>query len=245
MKVHLLTGDSLLHGFKQLGIEGQTIISRECLIVGETRGQNLADFWQTRATYIQAAYDEPPANYHQQVVQEYEKLLNLPPSTELYLWFEYDLFCQVNRWFALWLIHNKPFKSIYRVHPVTRTAQDRWKGFGSMSTEDLRICYNNPVIFTQEDSTLGMDLWLAFQHKDLISLKKLSQTPTACIPYLSEVCTAYLESVQHRRPERVLQHLVEKGITDFGQLFTLFSQSEGIYGYGDLQVKEMYNNLYR
>jgi hypothetical protein len=114
-----------------------------------------------------------------------------------------------------------------------------------MGIEDLRTCYDSHTTFTQDDIRLGINLWQAFQNKNLISLKEPSETSTTCFPYLPKVYTAYIQSVQHRRPERILQQLIENGITDFDQLFTFFSRSEGIYGYGDLQVKEMYKNLYK
>ena len=62
MKVHLLTGDSLYMSFNQTGIEGNLLISRECLIAGEVAGSKLAELWQTRAKYIHDTYGKPIEN---------------------------------------------------------------------------------------------------------------------------------------------------------------------------------------
>jgi hypothetical protein len=243
MQAHILTGDSLTQPFIQTGIEGQVIISRECLIAGEVTANNLPELWQVRAQYIHHTYQEPVEAYYQLVADEYEKLLHLPSLTELCLWFEYDLFCQVNMWFCLWLIRNKSYKAIYRVAPVTRAAQDRWKGFGSMNTDDLLSCYNRRIQLTREETALGASLWLAYQKGDLPQLQKLSDTTSAGFPCLQEVCKAHTDRVLHQRPEKVLLNITNSGITDFKEIFHAFSLTEGIYGYGDMQLKEIYDNL--
>jgi hypothetical protein len=243
MRVHVLTGDSLIHPFKQTGIGGDIIISRECLIAGEVSGKNLPELWQVRAQYIHNTYQEPTENYYRLVVPEYEKLLNLPSGTELYLWFEYDLFCQINMWFCLWLIHAKTFNAVYRVAPVIRNTEELWKGYSSMDTDDLVKCYNGRIKLTTEDIIMGAHLWEAYQKGDLEHLQKLAESTSACFPYLQEVCKAQVERVLKHRPEKVLQNITANGITDFPQIFQLFSLSEGIYGFGDSQVKEIYDTL--
>jgi hypothetical protein len=243
MKVHVLTGDHLASAFNQTGIEGDIIISRECLIAGNTTGNTLHEIWQSRANYIQTTYLESIENYYLNVAYEYEKLLNLPSSAEVYLWFEYDLFCQVNMWFTLWLIHTRTFKAVYRVAPITRESTERWKGFGSMDSKDLVECHASKMQFNKEDVALGANLWLAYQSGNVQQLQTLSESNSACFPYLSEVCAAHIERILNRRVEKVLQEIMAKGVTDFVQIFKLFSHREGVYGFGDMQVKEIYKTL--
>jgi hypothetical protein len=211
--------------------------------VGDVSGSTLDQLWLSRANHIQVAYNETPEQYYTRVVSEYEKLRNLSPDTELFLWFEYDLFCQVNMWFCLWLIHTNTATQVYRVTPVTRAADERWKGFGGMHSQELVTCYHSPIPFTEPDITLGANLWLAYQKGDLQQLQKLSESASACFPYLPEVCAAHVERVLNQRPQKALQHIKDKGFTDFVQIFTLFSHTEGVYGFGDSQVKEIYHTL--
>jgi hypothetical protein len=45
------------------------------------------------------------------------------------------------------------------------------------------------------------------------------------------------------RPERILKEIMDSGITDFNKLFPVFFKREGIYGFGDTQVKSILANL--
>ena len=243
MKTHILTGDCLAHTFRDSQIEGDVIVSRECLIEGDVNFQSLKDFWKARARFIKTSYGETEEKYFANVAAEYEKIFSLSSSDEIYLWFEYELFCQTNMWFVLYLLNKKSLTEIYRVAPVFEDEKDLWKGFGRMAKDDLRKCFDERVKFTKEDIQLGVNLWGAYKHGDLAKLEILSNTKSECFPYLKEVCTAEIERKSDKRPQKTLRKITEKGITDFNELFTLFAEEEGVYGFGDLQVKAMCENL--
>ncbi|MBB1286788.1 hypothetical protein HRH25_20575 [Flavisolibacter sp. BT320] len=92
MVYNILNGDSLAYSFPDARIEGEIIIFREALIDGDLLGDNLLDFWQSRARYLKIT----EAEYNHSVVQELGKIVHAPDNAEFNLWFEYDLFCQVN-----------------------------------------------------------------------------------------------------------------------------------------------------
>lgn len=239
MNTHILTGDSLAHTFQGSGIEGDIIVSREALIDGDVSGDALQEFWKTRAAHIKATYGEDEEKYFKDVAAEYEKVFNLSPSDEVYLWFEYDLFCQVNMWFVLHLLNEKGLTEIYRVTPVVRDENDLWKGFGYLPAEDLQKCFDSRVKFTKDDITLGVHLWEAYRKEDLGKLDELSNAESECFPHLKEVCAAEIERKRDMRPQKTLRKIADEGITDFKEVFTRFAETEGIYGFGDLQVKAM------
>jgi hypothetical protein len=68
-----------------------------------------------------------------------------------------------------------------------------------------------------------------------------------CFRQLAEVCQAQLDRISadpnERRPEKVILELLAKGITDFDTLFSEFSKREGVYGFGDLQVRGLLESL--
>ena len=73
------------------------------------------------------------------------------------------------------------------------------------------------------------------------------QAESKAFKFLSEVCKAHIERFpeenQLSRPERVLLELIDQSNGDFAEVFAAFSEREGIYGFGDLQVKAMYDRL--
>ena len=236
MKIHVLAGDALVDNFNNSGIEGETIVCRECLVEGNVKAENLEDFWKVRAGFIKNAYGETEEKYFEEVVSEFEKLQTVAPDAEVNLWFEYELFCQANMWFCLSLLPETK-AGVYRVAPVVRTEADVWKGFGKLSAEDLKKCFAERIKFTDADIQLGAELWKAYQTADYERLEKLSETESGCFPRLKEVCRAEIE--KGFRPQKVLQEIIENGADDFAEIFPEFSTRAGVYGFGDAQVQRI------
>ena len=129
---------------RKLIIEGEIIVCRECLIEGDLKAKNLEEFWQIRENYLSKTYPKSENFYTENVKSEFEKLLNVSPDDEVNLWFEYELFCQVNLWFCLSLLTEKEIE-IYRVAPVVRNENDLWNGFGGLSEDELEKCFGQRI----------------------------------------------------------------------------------------------------
>ncbi|MUP46057.1 DUF1835 domain-containing protein [Gramella sp. BOM4] len=122
---HILNGDALKQGFPKR-IPGELIIVRECLIEGDVSRRDLDGFFASRISWLGEAYNESRENYKRRVKQEFKKILNLDKKSEINLWFEEDLFCQVNLWFVCYLLKLIDAENVYLIKPES---QDRY-GFG-------------------------------------------------------------------------------------------------------------------
>lgn len=91
---HILNGDALKVQFPEV-LKGNIIVARECLI-GDVQGKNLEQFFHTRAQFISNFEDYNYDDYFQDTVSEFEKIRAIPENAVINLWFEDDLFCQVN-----------------------------------------------------------------------------------------------------------------------------------------------------
>lgn len=245
MQKHILPGDSIIEPFRETNIAGEIIVCRECLIDGDLSAESLEEFWRVREDFLKDAYGETQKSddfYKQNVRGEFEKLLNTPKDTELNLWFEYELFCQANLWFCLYLLKDSG-ADIYRVAPVVRSEDDVWLGFGGLNPDDLRTCFDARTKLSRNDVSLGADLWKAFQENDFDQLRDLSRTESECFPYLNEVCEAAIE--KQFRPRRSVKTIIESGESNFGKVFQKFNEIEGVYGFGDLQVKKIFDEVER
>ncbi|MDQ3181372.1 MAG: DUF1835 domain-containing protein [Acidobacteriota bacterium] len=242
MKIHVLPGDSSVETFEKTNIEGEIVVCRECLIDGDFAAGSLDDFWRERENYLSAAYPKINNFYLENVKTEFEKLLKVSAGDEINLWFEYELFCQTNMWFCLWLLKDKNAE-VFRVAPVVRSENDLWKGFGGLRENDLEKCFAQKIKFGKEDILLGVNLWEAFQNRDFQILRDLSGTKSNCFAHLNEICQAAIEL--QSRPKERLKEIVSEGETDFQKVFERFSKTEGIYGFGDLQVKRIYDEITR
>jgi Domain of unknown function (DUF1835) len=239
---HILTGDELAGKFRRTSIEGPAIVSRECLIDGPVSDDDPEAFWKKRSEYIAESFHADPLEYYQNVKAEFDKIAFITPEDEVNLWFENDLFCQANMWFVISLLNQKGITKVNRIVPFVRSGM-KWEGFGRHTSTDLVQCYEKRVAFAKGDFKLGENLWDAFRRTDVVALAFFSKSLSPCFPWLEEVCRAEVERKRKDRPRKVLEDLLAKGYTDFSDIFTQFSQTEGIYGYGDSQVGNMLKEI--
>lgn len=246
MIYNILNGDSLAYSFPDTKIEGDLIIVRECLIDGDMLGDNLHDLWQSRAKYMGLT----EAEYHNKIAKEFEKIMNAPDNSEFNLWFEYDLFCQVNMWFVISIINNLPIKkrvfAVYTSH-LDKANKNFWNGFGPANTDELKTCYAKRILLSEANMDLGQALWKAYKNGNLEELTNLSKHQSLAFPYLQEVVMAHVDRFpgdgKKGRPEKVIEDISNNISTDFNEVFKEFWKRESIYGFGDTQLKSLYDKV--
>ncbi len=244
---HILNGDALCAVFPELNLPGEIIVVREALVTGDLRGNDDAGFWLTRSEYLNV----PLEVYRQQTVSQFEAILSAAPESEFNLWFEFDLFCQVNMWFVLSLIDRLPGrKSVYAVYSSPDDSDPHfWNGFGKATRKQLEISFSSRVRFTTEDVTLGTGLWKAYKENDLVELTRLSRNGPGSFPHLKEVVNAHVDRFpsdgRKGRPEEFIRGLFNDSAPDFKTVLAEFTKKESIYGFGDTQVKELFDQVMR
>lgn len=100
-RLHVLNGDATAYKFKASGIEEDFLVWREALSEGPVCPfQSEEAFWNLRAAFIHRSYGENRAVYEKKVISEFARLKEAARYDEITLWFEHDLFCQVNLLFC-------------------------------------------------------------------------------------------------------------------------------------------------
>jgi hypothetical protein len=210
------------------------------LIDGDLKANNLEDFWNVRDAYLSNSFVKPDNFYKEKVKSEFDKLIENANGSEINLWFEYELFCQVNLWFCLWLLSEKDAE-INIVYPIVKDEKDIWSGFGYLDEDDLKKSFGKRIKLSSDDISFGSKLWNAFQNKNNTTLKSLSEAESKSFPTLKEVGNAACEI--ETRPRETLKEIMKNGETNFGKVFQEFNRIEAIYGFGDLQVKKIFDHL--
>jgi hypothetical protein len=92
---------------------------------------------------------------------------------------------------------------------------------------------------------LGTDLWEAYKKNDLIMLEKLSLHTSECFFMLGDVCKAHMDRLgkdgNGGKPEILVRQLLKEGYNSFDDLMSAFNDIGGIYGFGDIQLKKIYD----
>ncbi len=195
-------------------------------------------------------HETTKSEYHSYVVKEFEKILKAPDNSEFNLWFEYDLFCQVNMWFVISLINSLTIKKkVYAVYTsyLDKTSKQFWNGFGQANSSELTICFADRSLLNNGDLQFGENLWAAYKIDNLKELVRLANKPSSAFPYLQEVIKAHIDRFPKDgtigRPEKVLDDIIENISTDFNKVCKEFWNRESIYGFGDTQLKKLYDKV--
>jgi hypothetical protein len=246
MIYNILNGDSLAYGFSETKINGNIIVIREALIEGDLTGDDLQAFWQARAKWLGLTETE----YQNNVANEFEKIINAPGDAEFNLWFEYDLFCQVNMWFVISIINGLSIKkNVYAVYTsyLDRTHKHFWNGFGPANSNELITCFSDRIHLNDNDLQLGENLWTAYKTGNFDELRRLANYQSRAFPYLQEVVNAQIDRFPKDgtkgRPEKILEDITQNISTDFHKVFQEFWKRESIYGFGDTQLKRLYDKV--
>jgi len=247
-KIHILNGDCLKSHWPAL-IEGDLIVARECLIDGNVQGETLAELFINRAKFIASYEGFTTENYYLKTVVEFDKITSIQPKTQVYCWFEHDLFCQVNFWFVSYLLDNHiKGCEIYFVGPN----EGNEYSFAYMSKKELITAYNNALLITSNELKILSQLWPLYQglssRNNYQKMSGIAENLKHKFPFLPAAISAQQErtpdELGYGRPERRLLALIaELNTTDFKKIFYPFSNTEAIYSFGDMQVKRMLDDL--
>ena len=242
---HILNGDSLKAQLPS-SIEGEVIVARECLVDGSVKGNSLDELFATRARFISQAYgDYTQEQYYTDTVTEFQKILGIVDDAEINLWFEDDLFCQVNFWFVCNLMYQTNQQNpVYLIRPEKHTQY----GFAGLNPEELETALANRIELKELDTIAG--LWLLYQNKDNEQLRKAAVSLKPKYPFIIPAVMANIDRVPREgNPGRPIQAIVqimnELRTEDFGTIFKEFCARESIYGFGDLQVKRLVDEIQR
>lgn len=239
---HILNGDALKEQFP-VAISGEKIIARECLVDGDVKGNNLAEFYETRAQFLSQHYGESEEDYFKKAVSEFERIQQIEEGASIHLWFEDDLFCQVNFWFVSYLLSKSLSK--YNVYLVRPKVHNKY-GFGGLNQSQLMECYEEKIPLTKLNE-IAM-LWLKYQKEDSSGLLHSTESIADIYPFILPAVKAHIDRIPSKdnmgRPKASLLAIMNDLKTnEFGPVFQLFNERESIYGFGDLQVKRMFDEI--
>lgn len=222
---HILNGDCLAEKFPK-NFAGEVVIWREALIVGPVSED---DFFENRKQFITENYDSE-RSYEDLVVKGFEKIQSIPEDSKIFFWFEDDLFCQVNFWFLVSSLDSKNIK-LFRVFP-----NDSEKGFADSDESELLEIFSSAKEINSEEKTLISNLWKGFQENNLSG-----NSSSEIVRNLPELVVA-----NENRFNGILEKqikMIQAKTGNFGEFFKVFLKEFPIYGFGDLQLKNLHKPL--
>ena len=252
--IHILNGDATAEIFHETNLVGDILIWREVLCEGPiSKYGSLGDFFNQRAEFLDKEYGESVnVSYHSFVIPELEKLTKLENYDEVVLWFEYDLFCQVNLLFILYYTYSQNIHKNCKVSlicPTDHPELDDFKGLGQLSPEQMANLYGERELILENDLKLAAEAWIAFASPDAMQLNDLVtadySSVLSCVPSaLRSHCTRFPDSRHGLGAiERKLIELIGKQTIPVRKVIGNFLKQDDAFGFGDLQIEQMLERL--
>ncbi|MEM8763606.1 MAG: DUF1835 domain-containing protein [Bacteroidota bacterium] len=249
--LHITNGDMFTSRLNTLDLKGDVITWREMLCEGKTLSNvGSESFWKTRFEFLNKHYRVSKSWFVEKTLKEYRSLCNHKQQDHIVLWFEYDLFCQVNMLAVLsWLKSHRRHAEISLVCSGREDNSGKLYALNELSTEKLLELYENRITLTQDDIEFADYVWQLYCSDNPMRLENVITHNSFQFDYLSEAIQAHLKrfptiknglnDLENRILETIESEKPETRKALLGSLLT----NQGFYGFGDSQYERMVANL--
>jgi hypothetical protein len=250
-QLHITNGDSFTQRLKKLKFKGEIITWREMLCEGKTETSVGSEaFWKTRFEFLHKNYNISKSWFVEKTLKEYRSLCNHKQQDEIILWFEYDLFCQINMLAVIsWLKTHRRHVQISLVCSGYEDDSSRLYGLNELTDDQIQAHFKSRVALSQNDIEYADYVWQLYCSDNPIRLENLSDFELYKFRYLEDALKAHLRrfpAIKNGLNEienRVLQVAAEGKSSSKKALMSNLLQDQGWYGFGDTQYQRILKNL--
>lgn len=241
--VNVLNGDATLTLFRQSEVPGEVVVCREMMCEGKAKyTKDLSEFFESRAKHLAYHYGIDKQTYYTNVVEELEKLDVFGSSAnEIILWFESDLFCQVNMLFILHYLSSR----LETLPPISIVDLPYRPSAGN-----LPKIFEQRTLLQPADLLWAADVWDAWCLSTPQVLETAGKLSAGNLKYLPAAINAHLKlfpnintglsNIEHYFLLRLVL-----GSYRWYDLYMLFWDELEIYGYSNFQLDILVNRMVR
>ncbi|MFN0159056.1 MAG: hypothetical protein ACKVRP_13415 [Bacteroidota bacterium] len=240
--LHILNGDAAAELVRHSDVGGVVVPWRESLMTGPTpEGLPLTQWIDIRTKHLSEAYEADPDHCRYDLQRQIESLHSFIDHEEVILWFDRDLFCQVNLWYLLHWFSTRKHESVrlsivgLEKHPDLHLQS----GIGSLDSKSMRAFFDQRTPLTDAHLALGSRAWIAYCSPDPMTLERAVDFNTSALPFVKDVLLRHLERFPSTRnglgriENRILE-LLSTGCVSFNEVYEGISNND-TDGLGDYQ----------
>ena len=193
MLLHVANGHATTGLIELSGVPGRTMVWCDPLYDGPVPGDVSDDeLLRVRAAFLASsrdAVDEVVAD-----LRYWRTAIDQQNYDELVLWYEHDLFDQLNLIQILThLGRTRPSCSVTLVSIDSFPGHPDFKGIGELEPADVASLFEMRRPITDAQVALGTRAWSAYRSADPRAIEALLQTDTAALPFLAKALRRHLE----------------------------------------------------
>lgn len=252
--LHITNGDSTTNYLKNLRFSGEFITWREMLCEGKTTTDvGSESFWKNRFDFLKTAYKVNKHTFIEYTLKEYRNLCKKKEQNEIVLWFEPDLFCQINMLAVLsWIKRYRQGYQISLVGAGIESKNQHLTAFTLLTEEQIDTYYKNRVSLSQDDIEYADYIWQLYCSDSPLRLETVYKfNPMSPFQHLATAIEAHLKrfpSIENGLnfvENNILKTANSHQFTSKNELITTLLNEDEIYGFGDLQYENHLKNLHK
>lgn len=250
-QLHITNGDVLTNKLSTIKLEGDIITWREMLCEGKTETNvGSESFWKTRFEFLNKNYKISKSWFIDKTLKEYRTLCNHKQEDRIVLWFDFDLFDQINMLAVIsWLKTHRPYAEISLVSSEGEEDSLDILGLGELTDEQLRKLYTNRTLLTQDDIEYADYVWQLYCSDNPIRLENLKDFDSFQFSHLSGAIEAHLMRFPTIRnglnevENNILRLARSAKPKTKMELLNTVLRNQGRYGFGDTQYERVITKL--
>jgi hypothetical protein len=251
--LHIANGSATTNLIEAAGIPGRTSLWADVLYDGPVPGgMSDAELLRMRARHLSGLAD---AEYLDEVngLQHWrDEIDNVSSYDELVLWYEHDLFDQLNLLQLLSWLKGRPAasKTVSLIEIGAFPGRPSFKGIGELNPDDMAPLLETRAPMTEERYVLSQRAWTAFRQSSPETLDEFRRNTTRAVPFLDSALKRFLEEYPWvndglSRSERRLLDIASSGPVDLWTTFVHMHQGETAYYITDLSLLSLLRDFSR
>jgi hypothetical protein len=256
--LHVANGDSTTNTIREAGLPGALSVWADVLHDGPVPGgMPDGELLPIRAKFLAdgAPADGGPDDAAADLTRWRAAILDTSAYDELVLWYEHDLFDQLNLIQLLaWIGEQAPVATLVASGRVSLICigsfpgRDHFKGLGELTPAELAPLLDTRQPVTAAQYALATRAWDAFRASDPRAIEALLRGDMSALPFLAAALRRHLEEFPWTtdglsRTERRLMQLAEPGPIAFADAFPRMHDDETAFYIADLSLLEMIARL--
>ena len=241
--LNITNGDSTVNNMKQAGITGMLLPWRDALHDGPVPGGiSLEELSMVRARFIAGRGWGAPQAIEQEFIERDNVLKSSEQYEKVILWFEHDLYDQLQILQILdWYHRHRPIQP-----ELVMICVDQY--LGMLSPEQMVTLYRYQRPVTEKQLVLASKAWAAFRSATPEKWYALLETDMGALPYLEDAIIRQLEEYPDcrsglSRTARQALTIIAHGEQRPGRVFGLYQQTEERKFMGDASFWGVLNEL--
>lgn len=253
-KLHIVNGDCTAEILRKTTLDGDILVWREMLCEGPIcKEVGSDDFWMNRYDFFQKELGVSKLEYFDKSIKEIVQLEDISSYSEVVLWFEFDLFCQVNLMaLCSYLLQNFRKDIGYKlVCTGWVKGKDRLQSLSDFKLNEFEALYDNSLNISKSNLEFAEQCWSIYAENNIEKLKEFNfNKQRSKFVYFQKAIDQHLlrfldENGMNQINNKILEIINNEPLTekDIVRNLLIWQADETVYGFGDLQYFQYLNKL--